>query len=85
MERVIPLLLVRPGYMSVIKKIGGMDEMKKRLETMGLVIGSSVTVFSEFEGNLIIGVKDSRLGISMETAGRIMVCEGRPCAEIASK
>jgi ferrous iron transport protein A len=69
----MPLVLARPGERNAIKRIGGQDDAKKRLETLGFVVGSPVTVVSELNGNLIVNVKDSRIAISREMANKIMV------------
>ncbi|MDR2798415.1 MAG: ferrous iron transport protein A [Treponema sp.] len=69
----MPLALVKPGEVNAIKKIGGRDDIKKRLETLGFTVGGVVTVVSEINGNMIVNVKDSRIAISREMANKIMV------------
>jgi ferrous iron transport protein A len=69
----MPLTLSGRGEPSAIKRIGGPEELKKRLETMGFTVGSQVTVVSELAGNLIVNVKDTRVAISREMANRILV------------
>ncbi len=69
----MPLLLADAGEEVMIKRVGGSPEMKKHLEDMGFVAGGSVTVISDINGNLIVNVKDSRVAISREMAGKIMV------------
>ena len=56
-----------------IKKIGGKQETKKFLETLGFVVGGTVTVVSEINGNMIVNVKDSRVAIGKDMATKIMV------------
>ena len=56
-----------------IKKIGGKQETKKFLETLGFVVGGTVTVVSEINGNMIVNVKDSRVDIGKDMANKIMV------------
>ena len=56
-----------------IKAIKGKDESKRFLESLGFVVGGSVTVISELNGNLIVNVKDTRVAISRSMANRIMV------------
>ena len=56
-----------------IKKIGGKQETKKFLETLGFVVGGTITVVSEINGNMIVNVKDSRVAIGKDMANRIMV------------
>lgn len=69
----MPLMLAEPGEENIIRKVGGNPEMKKHLEDLGFVAGGTVTVVSEINGNLIVNVKESRVAISREMAGKIMV------------
>ena len=69
----IPLTFADTGKENVIKKIGGSPEIKKRLEDLGLVAGSVVTVVNRLGDNVIVNVKDSRVAISEEMVRRIMV------------
>ena len=69
----MPLLLAGVGEDNIIRKVGGNQETKKHLENLGFVVGGMVTVVSEINGNLIVKVKDSRVAISREMAGKIMI------------
>jgi ferrous iron transport protein A len=69
----MPLSLARPGEPNAIKRIGGRDDTKKRLESMGFVVGGAVTVVSAINGNVIVNIKESRVAISREMANKIMV------------
>ncbi len=69
----MPLSLAAAGEDNIIRKVGGSQEMKKHLEDMGFVVGGTVSVISEIGGNLIVNVKDTRVALSREMAGRIMV------------
>lgn len=69
----MPLLFANIGEESLIKRVGGMPEVKKHLENLGFVPGSRVTVVTAMAGNLIVNIKDSRVAISREMAQRIMV------------
>ena len=69
----MPLLLAQTGQENIIKKIGGNPETKMHLENLGFVVGGTVTIVNSLGGNLIVNVKESRVAISREMAGRIMV------------
>lgn len=69
----MPLVLASAGEENIIKKVGGNAETKKHLEDMGFVVGGSVTIINTINGNLIVNVKESRVAISQEMAGKIMV------------
>ena len=69
----MPLTLANVGEENMIKKVGGKAEVRAHLENLGFVVGGSVTIISTVGGNLIVNVKDSRVAISREMAGKIMV------------
>lgn len=69
----LPLTMASQGEPMTIKKIGGKQETKKFLETLGFVVGGTVTVVSEINGNMIVNVKDSRVAIGKDMANKILV------------
>lgn len=69
----LPLTMASQGEPVTIKKIGGKQETKKFLETLGFVVGGTVTVVSEINGNMIVNVKDSRVAIGKDMANKIMI------------
>ena len=69
----LPLTMASQGEPMTIKKIGGKQETNKFLETLGFVVGGTVTVVSEINGNMIVNVKDSRVAIGKDMANKIMV------------
>ena len=69
----IPLSYANPGEEAVIRRIGGSPEIKKHLENLGFVVGGTVTVISSLNGNLIVKVKETRVGLDEAMARRIMI------------
>ncbi len=69
----MPLSMAQAGVANVIKKVGGKDEVKRFLESLGFVTGGMVTVVSEMGGNMIVNVKESRVAINKDMANKIMV------------
>ena len=69
----MPLSLAGAGEENIIKRIGGKDEVKAHLETLGFVVGAKVTVINTIAGNIIVNVKESRVAISKEMAQKIYV------------
>ena len=69
----LPLTMASQGETVTITKIGGKQETKKFLETLGFVVGGTITVVSEINGNMIVNVKDSRVAIGKDMANKIMV------------
>lgn len=65
--------MMNEGEPAVIKRIGGKEETRKFLESLGFVAGSTVTVVSEIDGNLIVDVKGSRVAIGKDMANKIMI------------
>ncbi len=69
----MPLTMAKTGESNTIKKVGGKEETKRFLESLGFVIGGCVTVISEIGGNMIVNVKESRVAINKEMANKIMI------------
>ena len=74
--RRMPLTLAAIGEESMIQRVGGKPEVRAHLENLGFVSGGMVTVISTMGGNLIVNVKESRVAISREMAGKILVKTG---------
>lgn len=69
----MPLTMARQGEVTSIKRVGGKEEVRRHLENMGFVPGTDVTVVSVNNGNVIVNVKEARVAISREMAGKIMI------------
>lgn len=62
------------GISHIVKRIGGNAYTRQFLnKTLGFIVGSTVTIISENHGNIIVGVKDSRIAISKEIAQKIII------------
>lgn len=69
----MPLIMVKRDEINVISAIRGKNETKRFLESMGFVVGSNITVVTEFNGNLIVNIKNTRVAISKSMAAKIFV------------
>ena len=69
----MPLSMVEEGEPKTIVKVGGKEEVRKFLENLGFVDGTVVTVVSSLGGNMILKVKDSRVGLGRDMASKIQV------------
>ena len=69
----MPVSMMREGEKSRFKNVGGKEETRRFLETLGFVVGGFVTVVSAMEGNIIVNVKDSRVAIGRNMANKIIV------------
>ena len=73
----MPLMFANPGDEVIIKKVGGSAETKKHLEDLGFVVSGTLTVVNSGNGNLIVNVKGTRIAITKEMAGKIMILKRR--------
>ena len=69
----MPVTMAVPGEANSIKRVGGKEEVRRFLETLGFVPGGMVTVVSQNAGNVIVNIKESRVAISSEMANKIMI------------
>ncbi len=69
----MPITLANQGEAMMIMRVGGSQEVKKHLADLGFVPGAEIKIITEIGGNLIVNVKESRVAISKEMAGKIMV------------
>ena len=69
----MPLTLANVGEENMIQRVGGKPEVRKHLENLGFVPGSTVRIVTTLGGNLIVQVKEARVAVSREMAQKIMV------------
>ena len=69
----MPLTLAALGQDYIIKRIGGNPDVRAHLQNLGFVSGATVKVVSSRGGNLIVNIKNTRIAISKEMAGKIMI------------
>ena len=69
-----PILFLQSGDTGTIKRISGAEDTRRFLAGLGFVENAEVTVVSQFDGNLIVNVNDSRVAVNKELARHIMVC-----------
>ena len=68
-----PILFLQSGDTGTIKRIYGAEDTRRILAGLGFVENAEVTVISQFDGNLIVNIKDSRVAVNKEMARHIMV------------
>ena len=69
----MPLTMAGIGEKNTIRRVGGRPDVRSHLEDLGFVTGGIVTLISIIGGNVIVGVKESRVALSRELAQKIMV------------
>ena len=48
-------------------------QMVHRLQSLGFVVGSKISVLSEINGNYVVVIKDIKIGLAKEYVKRIIV------------
>ena len=69
----VPLPMADIGAENIVRKVGGSPDVKKHLEDLGFVPGSTVRLVNVVGDNVIVNIKEARIAISSEMARRIMV------------
>ncbi len=69
----VPLFIAKPGEENTITAVHGKNETRRFLEGMGFVEGAAITVISEYDGNLIVNVKDARVALNRSMAAKIFI------------
>ena len=69
----MPLTFADSGKLLRIQKISGTDEIRQHLATLGFVTGEEIQVVNKNGGNLIVGVKGSRIALDKTLANRIYI------------
>ena len=69
----MPLVICDVGDQKIILKITGKDEIRQHLSELGFVVGETITVVSKIGGNMIVGIKDSRIALDHNLTNRIMI------------
>ena len=74
----MPLNLADKNKIYTIQRIVGNKDMVHRLQSLGFVAGSKISVLSEINGNYVVVIKDAKIGLAKEYVKRIIVawCKG---------
>lgn len=69
----MPIAMAPAGAELYIRKIGADERTKKHLQELGICEGGKVTLLSSAGGNVILVVKEGRLCLDRQLAGKILV------------
>ena len=69
----MPITMAGIGETCKIKKIGGNEETRRFLATLGFVNDAEISVVSAIGGNVIVNVKDARVAVNQDMARHIMI------------
>lgn len=67
------LIFTNIGEKHTIRAIVGKDDTRKFLENLGFIVGESVEVISQNQGNMIIIIKNTRIALDKSIASRVIV------------
>mgnify|MGYP002869208675 CR=1 FL=1 len=65
--------MMEVGSKHLIRAITGNDAVKKHLGDLGFTEGTEVTIIASVDGNLVLGVHQSRVAVNRDLAVRILV------------
>lgn len=72
--RVLPLSLLAPGELGIVRQIAGGQQVRGRLSELGLIPGIRVRVSqSQPYGPLLIALGESRVALGRGVAQKVMV------------
>ena len=69
----MPITIAPQGKELTVRKIGAEDEVRKHLMELGITEGGKLTLLSSSGGNVIVIVKEGRLCLDRNVAGKILV------------
>lgn len=69
----MPITIAPKGQELYVRKVGADEKVKKHLMELGITEGSKVTLLSSVGGNVILAVKEGRLCLDRNLAGKILV------------
>lgn len=69
----MPIVFAPQGENLRVIRVLADEKTKKHLESLGITIGSQLTVLSVSGGSIIVMVKDSRLALDKGVATKILV------------
>lgn len=69
----MPLTIAKPGEIHLIKKVGGKEGIRRFLENLGFTAGTEISIILKTAGNLIVQIKESRIALDKEMAGKIII------------
>ncbi len=69
----MPITVAPDSCVLTVRRVGADDKVKKHLSRLGIYEGCKITVLSNSGGNVIVEVKEGRLCLDKNTAGKISV------------
>lgn len=69
----MPIALAPINTELKVVKVLADDKTKKHLESLGILVNSSLTVISSVNGGVVVAVKEGRLALDRSIASKILV------------
>lgn len=69
----MPIAIAPRGALLSVRKVAAEDKVKKHLHEMGICEGGNITLLSSSGGNVIVVVKEGRVCLDKNLAGKILV------------
>lgn len=69
----MPIAIAPSNTELVVRKIGAEEKIKKHLQELGIMVGSTIQLISSTGGNVIVIVKEGRLCLDRNLASKIFV------------
>ncbi len=69
----MPIFIAPEGRELEVKKVGADEKVKRHLKELGISEGSKITLLSSSGGSVIVVVKEGRLCLDRQLAGKIIV------------
>ena len=69
----MPIILAPTNRELKILRVLTDEKTKKHLESLGILVNSSITVISSINGGVVIAVKEGRLALDRSIASKILV------------
>lgn len=69
----MPIILAPINVELKIVKVLLDDKQKKHLESLGILVNSTLTVLSSVNGGVVVAVKEGRLALDRNIASKILV------------
>lgn len=71
----MPIVFAPQGEILKVIRVLADDKTKKHLESLGITVGTELSVLSVSGGSVIVMVKESRLALDKGVATKILVAE----------
>lgn len=69
----MPIMLAPLNEEVRVVKILANEKLKKHLESLGILVNSTLVVLSAVNGGVVVAIKDGRLALDHEVASKILV------------